>query len=162
MLDIINKLNDKVELTKRQRPSEGYINGCFPLYSDAYPCMTEFSSRYWQQVWHKDRGIEYYKCNDFWLSKQIFTSVTLSKPEGKVYLNSEYYSYINTISIIRDNNYTNNLFIELNKDLLYSCSIQDNIINLDINYILMIGDYLTIYLENNESGIIQIQYRIIG
>lgn len=163
MIDVINKLNDKLIQTQKARPNEGYVNGTFPTYSDCYPCMADFSSRYWQQLWHKERGIEYYKESYFWVSKQLFISTTLSKNLGKIYLDLEYYSYIESIYIISDTTIEDDrLIIRLNDEIIHEDTISSNIIHVDFNRILMLGEYLTIYFNSGTSGMIQIKYRIIG
>lgn len=163
MIDVINKLNDKIKQTQKNKPSEGYVNGNFPTFSDCYPCLSDFSSRYWQKLWHKDRGIEYFKQGDFWVSNQLFLSTTLSKSVGKIYLDLEYYSFVESISIIADTSIENNtLIIELNNEIIHKEIVNNTIVTIDINPILMIGDYLTIYFESDNQVIIQIKYRIIG
>jgi hypothetical protein len=162
MIDVINKLNDKLNQTQKARPNEGYVNGVFPTYLDCYPCMADFSSRYWQQLWHKERGIEYYKESDFWVSKQLFISTTLSKNLGKIYLDLEYYSYIESIYIVIDSIIDDTLIIELNNEIIYENTVSNSIVHVDLNRILMLGEYLTIYFNSGTSGIIQIKYRVIG
>lgn len=163
MIDVINKLNDKISQTQKNKPSEGYVNGTFPIFNDCYPCLSDFSSRYWQKLWHKDRGIEYFKQGDFWVSNQLFLSTTLSKSVGKIYLDLEYYSFVESISIIADTSIENNtLIIELNNEIIHKEIVNNTIVTIDINPILMIGDYLTIYFESDNQVIIQIKYRIIG
>lgn len=162
MIDVINKLNDKLNQTQKSRPSEGYVNGIFPTYIDCYPCMADFSSRYWQQLWHKERGIEYYKESDFWVSKQLFISTTLSKNLGKIYLDLEYYSYIESIYIVIDSIIDDTLIVELNNEIIYEDTVSNSIVHVDLNRILMLGEYLTIYFNSGTSGIIQIKYRVIG
>ena len=163
MIDVINKLNDKLNQTQKSRPSEGYVNGIFPTYIDCYPCMADFSSRYWQQLWHKERGIEYFKLYDIWVSKQLFVSTTLSKNLGKIYFDLEYYSYIESIYIILDSAIENDtLIVEINNEIIYETSDIKDINYIDLNRILMLGEYLTIYFKSGTSGIIQIKYRVIG
>jgi hypothetical protein len=163
MIDVINKLNDKLTKSQKARPNEGYVNGTFPLYEDCYPCMSDFSSRYWQQLWHKERGIEYFKLYDIWVSKQLFVSTTLSKNLGKIYFDLEYYSYIESIYIILDSAIENDtLIVELNNEIIYETSDIKDINYIDLNRILMLGEYLTIYFKSGTSGIIQIKYRVIG
>lgn len=163
MIDVINKLNDKLTKSQKARPNEGYVNGTFPLYEDCYPCMADFSSRYWQQLWHKERGIEYFKLYDIWVSKQLFVSTTLSKNLGKIYFDLEYYSYIESIYIILDSAIENDtLIVELNNEIIYETSDIKDINYIDLNRILMLGEYLTIYFKSGTSGIIQIKYRVIG
>jgi hypothetical protein len=162
MIDVINKLNDKLNQTQKSRPSEGYVNGIFPTYIDCYPCMADFSSRYWQQLWHKERGIEYFKLYDFWVSKQLFISTTLSKNLGKIYFDLEYYSYIESIYIVVDSIIDDTLIIELNNEIIYENTVSNSIVHVDLNRILMLGEYLTIYFNSGTSGIIQIKYRVIG
>lgn len=162
MIDVINKLNDKLNQTQKARPNEGYVNGVFPTYLDCYPCMADFSSRYWQQLWHKERGIEYFKLYDFWVSKQLFISTTLSKNLGKIYLDLEYYSYIESIYIVIDSIIDDTLIIELNNEIIYENTVSNSIVHVDLNRILMLGEYLTIYFKSGTSGIIQIKYRVIG
>lgn len=162
MIDVINKLNDKLNQTQKSRPSEGYVNGIFPTYIDCYPCMADFSSRYWQQLWHKERGIEYFKLYDFWVSKQLFISTTLSKNLGKIYFDLEYYSYIESIYIVVDSIIDDTLIIELNNEIIYENTVSNSIVHVDLNRILMLGEYLTIYFKSGASAIIQIKYRIIG
>lgn len=162
MIDVLNRLNDKLNQTQKARPSEGYVNGIFPTFSDCYPCMADFSSRYWQQLWHKERGIEYYKESDFWVSKQLFISTTLSKSLGKIYLDLEYYSYIESIYIVIDSIIDDTLIVELNNEIIYENTVSNSIVHVDLNRILMLGEYLTIYFKSGASAIIQIKYRIIG
>lgn len=163
MIDVINKLNDKISQTQKNKPSEGYVNGTFPIFNDCYPCLSDFSSRYWQKLWHKDRGIEYFKQGDFWVSNQLFLSTTLSKSVGKIYLDLDFYSLIESISIISDELIENDtLIIKVNNEIINTVTVNSTLLNLDINYLLMLGDYLTIYFESENSGIIQIKYRIIG
>ena len=163
MIDVINKLNDKLTKSQKARPNEGYVNGTFPLYEDCYPCMSDFSSRYWQQLWHKERGIEYFKLYDIWVSKQLFVSTTLSKNLGKIYFDLEYYSYIESIYIILDSAIENDtLIVEINNEIIYETSDIKDINYIDLNRILMLGEYLTIYFKSGTSGIIQIKYRVIG
>lgn len=162
MIDVINKLNDKISQTQKNKASEGYVNGNFPTYNDSYPCLSYFSSRYWQKLWHRERGIEYFKQGDFWVSAQLFLSTTLSKSVGKIYLDLEYYSLIESISVILDEVTESNLIIELNNEIISRVPVSSTLINLDFNYLLMLGDFLTIYLESENQGIIQIKYRIIG
>lgn len=161
MIDLIEKVNNKVTRLQKSLPSEGYTAGNFPIYADSYPCLAEFSSRFWQYVWHKERGIEYYKSDNLWLSKQLFISTVLSKPEGKILLDLEYYSYIESISIRFDNIVNDILYININEDNILKLEINTDLINIDFNYILMVNDYLSIYLDNS-SGIVQIKYRLIG
>ena len=163
MIDVINRLNDKLNQTQKARPSEGYVNGIFPTFSDCYPCMADFSSRYWQQLWHKERGIEYYKESDFWVSKQLFISTTLSKSLGKIFLDLEYYSYIESIHIITDSIIEDDtLIIKINNEIIQEVPVSSDINSIDFNRILVIGEYLTIYFKSDVSGIIQIKYRVIG
>ena len=163
MIDVINKLNEKIAQTQKNKPSEGYVNGTFPTFNDCYPCLSYFSSRYWQKLWHRERGIEYFKKGDFWVSNQLFLSTTLSKNVGKIYLDLEYYSLVESISIVVDTIIENDtLIIELNNEIIHKELINTNLITIDMNPIIMIGDYLTIYFESENSGIIQIKYRIIG
>jgi hypothetical protein len=125
--------------------------------------MSDFSSRYWQQLWHKERGIEYFKLYDIWVSKQLFISTTLSKNLGKIYFDLEYYSYIESIYIILDSAIENDtLIVELNNEIIYETSDIKDINYIDLNRILMLGEYLTIYFKSGTSGIIQIKYRVIG
>ena len=163
MIDVINKLNDKLTKSQKARPNEGYVNGTFPLYEDCYPCMADFSSRYWQQLWHKERGIEYFKLYDIWVSKQLFVSTTLSKNLGKIYFDLEYYSYIESIYIILDSAIENDtLIVEINNEIIYENTVSNSIVHVDLNRILMLGEYLTIYFKSGASAIIQIKYRVIG
>jgi len=163
MIDVITKLNDKITQTQKNKPNEGYVNGTFPTFNDCYPCLSDFSSRYWQKLWHKERGIEYFKQGDFWLSNQLFLSTTLSKSVGKIYLDLDFYSLIESISIISDELIENDtLIIKVNNEIINTIIVNSTLLNLDINYLLMLGDYLTIYFESENSGIIQIKYRIIG
>lgn len=161
MLDLIDKVNTKVKKMQKATSSEGYTSGNFPLYSDCYPCLSEFSTRYWQHIWHKERGMEYYKSDGLWLTKQLFLSTVLSKKEGKILLDLEYYSYIESISIRFDTVINDTLYININGINIITKYLNNNLITLDFNYILKLNDYLNIYLDNN-SAIIQIKYRLIG
>lgn len=155
------KLNEKVNKLQKNRSTKGYVDGLFPRYSDAYPCLTEFSGDYWHYIWHSERNIEYYRQDDLWLSKQIFITNVLSKKEGKILLDFEYYSFIESISIRFDTIKNEVLFININEDNILSLIPTNEVTNIDFNYVLMVNDYLNIYSENN-SGIVQIKYRIIG
>ena len=164
MIDVIDKLNTKVNKLQKNRSSEGYVNGRFPSNEDMYPVIGSFGSSYWKHVWHTDRGIEYYRIDDLWLSKQIFISTTLAKSVGKIFLDLEYYSYIESISIRIDDIIEEDdiLYILINDELIQSVYINQSILNIDFNRVLMLGDYLTVYRGSDLSGIIQIKYRIIG
>jgi hypothetical protein len=163
MIDVINKLNDKIKQTQKSIPNEGYVNGEFPTYSDCYPCLSDFSSRYWQKLWHKERAIEYFKQGTLWVSNQLFVSTTIAKKVGKIYFDLDFYSLIESISIVLDIPVENDtLIVELNNEIIHSEIVNGDLIHIVFNHITMLGDYLTVYLESESQGVIQIKYRIIG
>ena len=159
----ISKINDKVERLKKHRNPQGFSNGRFPTYNDSYPCLTEFSTRFWQHTWHEDRGMNFYRFGDIWVSEQLFISTTLAKSVGKILLDLEFYSYIESINIRFDSISSDTLYIDKNGANYLTVEFEDkDLINLDFNNIFMLNDYLTVYFESNQSAITQIKYRIIG
>lgn len=159
----IYKVNQKVEKLQDKKSIKGIIDGEFPTFFEAYPSLTEFSSERWSYINHSKRHIDYYRDEIFWLSKQLFVSNVLAKKNGKIYADFEYYSFIDSISIIIDNIRENDiLIIERNGEKVESILIESNIFTINSNYVMMLGDYFSIYLQSEESAIIQIKYRIIG
>lgn len=163
LLHSIYRVNEKVEKLQEKKAAKGVIDGDFPTFFSTYPSLTEFCSERWNYVWHNDRNIDYYRSNPFWLSKQLFVTNVLIKKEGKIYTDLEYYTLVESVSTIIDNITKNDrIFIEVNNQLIYTKEINNNLSILDFNYVLMIGDYLTVYLESGLQSIAQIKYRVIG
>lgn len=164
MIELITKLDRKINrLNKKGSGSEGYSNNDFPLIKDdRYPALSFDISPFWSKTWHKERAIEYYRMNDLWLSNQIFTSVTLSKKLGKIFFDFEYYSYIESISIIIDNPIENDVVNILINDINIMKLPSKDLLNIDFNHILMLNEYMTIYLESESLALVQIKYRLVG
>lgn len=164
MIQLISKLDNKINRLSKQTTSEGYSNNFFPLIKDdnIYPAISYDISSYWTKTWHKERAIEYYRMNDLWLSNQIFISVTQSKKLGKIFFDFEYYSYIESISIIIDNPIENDIVHILINDInIMDLPVKD-LLNIDFNHVLMLNEYMTIYLESESSALVQIKYRLVG
>lgn len=160
MIDLIEKVNNKVTRMQKALPSEGFTSGKFPVYSDAYPCLGEFSSRFWQYTWHKERNIEYFKSDNLWLSKQLFICNSITN--NNILLDLEYYSYIESIYIYFNYNIEDMIYINVNDiNINHTYCRNNNSFGIDLNYILMLNDYINISINNN-SGIVQIKYRLIG
>jgi hypothetical protein len=163
MIHIIERLNNKVVKLQGQKKSEGYSNGIFPSYNDGYPCFSDYSTRFWQHAWNNEREMEFYKSGDFWLTTQVFLNTVLAKSVGKIIFDLEYYSYLESISLRFDTLTTDTVYIDVNGERIHEEEIEDkDVVNLNLNYVLMPNDTMTVHLKSDKSGIVQIKYRIIG
>lgn len=163
MYQEISRVNDKVEKLQRNQKTGGYVNGVFPGKNDAYPCMADFSFPYWQKIWHTERGIEYFKHDGYWLSTQILSSTVLAKEVGKIFLDFEYYTYVESIFVHTDEfEDGDTIFINVNGLNVEQVAIKNEIEQVDFNNVLLLNEYLTVYLNNNKPALVQIKYRLVG
>lgn len=160
MIQLLDKINHKVEKNTRKKTSDGYANGRFPSGELLYPCPADASDKYWQKVWHKERAIEYYRQDNFWLSTTEFSTTVLAKQLGKIYFDAEYYSLLTKI-FIRNEETTQYKIIQNGDIDIASGIIISGIADINTQLVMRQTDYLTVATENF-SGIVQIKYRLIG
>lgn len=163
MIQEMNRLNNKVERLQKNQKKGGYVDGVFPGQNDCYPCLSTFSFDYWQKTWHAERGIEYYKSDGFWLSTQTFTSTVLAKDVGKIFLDFEYYTYVENIFVHIDEVEEDDVvYIAINGETVTQVVLNAAITEIDFNKLLLLNDYVTVYLNDNKSALVQIKYRLVG
>jgi len=163
MIQVIEKINHKVEKLQKNKTSGGYVNGSFPGQNDAYPCLADFSFAFWQKTWHMERGMEYYKSDGYWLTTQVFSVTVLAKETGKIFPDLEYYAFIESISVLLENTEeADEIFINVNGEEFLSVDVEASITTIPFNYLLLLGEYLTVYTSGNEPAIVQVKYRLVG
>lgn len=158
MIESLNRLNDKVTKAQNSQKSGGYLRKfSFPGYFDCYPCLSEFSDKFWKETYHTERNIEYFKDDFYWLSKQLFVVSNRIKSEN-FYLDFEYYSIIESISVLPFT--TTSLTISVNNLNTLTFEINDLLVINDYNITLMPLDNLIV--QANNEIYFQIKYRVIG
>lgn len=163
MTHLISKVNTKVENMQRGNKSNGYSPADFPGERKEYPQLAEYSDKFWKKVWHNERKIEYYRGNDYWLSTTLYSSSVLAKQQGRIFLDLEYFSMLESIAVrVDEYSVLDEIIIELNNSMIGTYEIEGNITLIKINEMLLTEDYLTVYLTDNKPALVQVKYRLIG
>lgn len=156
MYELIQKVNNKVVKLQKAKTSDGYVNGKFPGFDDAYPCLTEFSTRFWRKTWHEERLLEYIRVNDLWLTTQLF----INNNSGLFDLC--YYSYIESVTLMLQSYLDDTAYVIINDEIVHTQKFYGDLIQINFDYVLMIGDKVKIRLSSEQSFDFQIKYRLVG